>query len=778
MAQYDLLLTQNVHATLIEYSERFVNIAKGGLLSAITDQTPTVLAAGTDGYILARDDVEVTGLKWIDPATLAGVTVAAQADDRIVTATGTADALNAEEFLTYNTTQGLYIGSGNGILFAAAAATHQIYTPAGAVKSNITIETGTNSAAGAGDITLKAGAGIAAGGNVYFQRDTTYGNFFFGTGAAGHLPARATETQVIYYDTSTGQVSYGSPGAVGGLFTRVGTELNVTTAGDDIALLTTEKLKFNHSTTYISGPDGGTGAIHFYVNSTHFMGMSGSQIQILQPIVAQNNQNLGGTGSAQWFGTVFAGRFSFEALGYYIDTSGTDMIFTDGSNTDVTLSSLVGGGIPWTRTSTDVTLTNSGDTITLEVGELFRFGAGTDYIASTATGNITIYNGSSPAFSFQGGGTHGCYASILPIGSIQLGDNSNVWTRVVTNILNLEGTSYGIQLATNAITFTDVNGTRTLASLGTGSGTVTAVNNGDGMNFTNITTSGSVTLGTPTTNLTSTTTNAVTTSAHTHAITTGLAVNNIVAIAVACADNDYAKFTTTGLEGRTYAEVAADIDSSNFAFSGNNTVTGGYLIFNAGSSYLKMYDNLSVRFGNSNDFEMYFKSTGADLYLDGITVSNDIFFSVAEAVKFTFDMGTTGGGTGTALDWVATSDIRLKTKIRPLEVDMDQFLVISNKAIRHNWVGEPEPYTSSSIGFVAQDIEEFYPELVTIGKHKPHLRGLSYAKLVTVAIKATAQTWEYAVAIDGKLDVVQSEVEKLKIKVEKLTNELNTLKNG
>ena len=63
--QYDLLLTQNVSSGGVEFSEKYVNIAKGGLLSADGSGTPTVLAAGTDGYMLVRDAAEATGLKWI-----------------------------------------------------------------------------------------------------------------------------------------------------------------------------------------------------------------------------------------------------------------------------------------------------------------------------------------------------------------------------------------------------------------------------------------------------------------------------------------------------------------------------------------------------------------------------------------------------------------------------------------------------------------------------------------------------------------------------------------
>ena len=65
MAQYDLHLVQNVHPSGVEFTEVKLNLAKGAILSADASQNLTVLAAGTNGHHLVRDDAETTGLKWV-----------------------------------------------------------------------------------------------------------------------------------------------------------------------------------------------------------------------------------------------------------------------------------------------------------------------------------------------------------------------------------------------------------------------------------------------------------------------------------------------------------------------------------------------------------------------------------------------------------------------------------------------------------------------------------------------------------------------------------------
>jgi hypothetical protein len=64
MSQFDLLLTQNTHASGVEYSEKIVNLSKGALLTADTTQTPTALQCpAVNNQYLITDTSVATGLK-------------------------------------------------------------------------------------------------------------------------------------------------------------------------------------------------------------------------------------------------------------------------------------------------------------------------------------------------------------------------------------------------------------------------------------------------------------------------------------------------------------------------------------------------------------------------------------------------------------------------------------------------------------------------------------------------------------------------------------------
>ncbi len=222
MAQYDILLTQNVAASGIQFQEKFVNIAKGGLLSANAASTPTVLAAGTNGYILQRDDLEVTGLKWVDPGIFGGgtsnVSVTNQANNRVVTATATTDVLNAESGLTYD---GSYL-SVTGIVLSNNIA--ELTAGVGVTIDGVLLK---DSYVRLTDITAP-GTPAAGYGYLYVNADKIYFK---------------NDAGVAYDLTATGGAS---------VWTRSGTNLSPTTSGDDILFPSGDKIQWIDSGSYIS----------------------------------------------------------------------------------------------------------------------------------------------------------------------------------------------------------------------------------------------------------------------------------------------------------------------------------------------------------------------------------------------------------------------------------------------------------------------------------------------------------------------------------------------
>ncbi len=92
----------------------------------------------------------------------------------------------------------------------------------------------------------------------------------------------------------------------------------------------------------------------------------------------------------------------------------------------------------------------------------------------------------------------------------------------------------------------------------------------------------------------------------------------------------------------------------------------------------------------------------------------------------------------TATDFNSTSDITKKNNITPIT---DSLNLISNlEGVRFNWIDTGNP----SVGVIAQQIEQYLPELVSSGEHKT----VNYNGLIGVLIEAVKE--------------LKSEVEELK----------------
>ena len=108
-----------------------------------------------------------------------------------------------------------------------------------------------------------------------------------------------------------------------------------------------------------------------------------------------------------------------------------------------------------------------------------------------------------------------------------------------------------------------------------------------------------------------------------------------------------------------------------------------------------------------------------------------------------------------------SSDIRYKTNIRTVENALDK--VKSLRGVYFNWDQKSFPTKEFSdkteLGFIAQEVEEVLPEVVTKDKTKEEYRSVKYDKVVALLVEAIKEQ--------------QKKIDSLTIKVNKLSQKIN-----
>lgn len=215
-----------------------------------------------------------------------------------------------------------------------------------------------------------------------------------------------------------------------------------------ITLLVDDGIYFGGGTAYIT--EAGFNSIFLVANSTTVVVVNSAgtlQMGSGIPLVPWSDKasNIGATDA--YFDNAYFDRVYIDQAGCYIDITGSggtlDMTFTSTLAGTVSLNSLSGGTGYWSRSSTDISPTTSGDDILLAVStERIKFGDGDTYIYEVIDDRIR--------FTIPGGGYDFDDDSIIPItAGADLGSTSFYYgtlyldtTLVFNNILTTAGDYY------------------------------------------------------------------------------------------------------------------------------------------------------------------------------------------------------------------------------------------------------------------------------------------------------------------------------------------------
>jgi hypothetical protein len=191
--------------------------------------------------------------------------------------------------------------------------------------------------------------------------------------------------------------------------------------------------------------------------------------------------------------------------------------------------------------------------------------------------------------------------------------------------------------------------------------------------------------------------------------------------------------TATG--GRSLVIGAGGV-GSGFRFSGTSTPTPTTAIITTGS-----------KLGIGSAFYVSSEQPSTAIDVDG----NGRFRSVG-ATAFFANLNITSDGTLTT----ATSDIRLKENIEPLNNSLEKLLQLTG--VTFNWIGQE----GKRIGFIAQDVEKVIPELVFTNENtEDKIKGIHMDNITSVLVESIKEQ--------------QQQIESLKTEIQDLKNRISNI---
>ena len=223
--------------------------------------------------------------------------------------------------------------------------------------------------------------------------------------------------------------------------------------------------------------------------------------------------------------------------------------------------------------------------------------------------------------------------------------------------------------------------------------------------------------------------------------------------------NNYATDTNRAIAAGFTGAMACDPSNGTLLFqTGTNvakdaatTLTNRMVILSSGLVGIGTnLPGVPLEVHNNNGYQsLRLRATSArfwDFSINQSTVAN-LELGFANAVKGVFSSSSGA--------YTAVSDRRLKTKIQALEPVLDKVMRLEPSGY---WFKADVDAPLRSLGFIAQDVEEVFPEAVH--SLSPDTKGIEYTAMVPIAFKAIQELKERQDSISDDLEAENAELKR------------------
>ncbi|MFY0673371.1 MAG: tail fiber domain-containing protein [Bacteroidia bacterium] len=122
---------------------------------------------------------------------------------------------------------------------------------------------------------------------------------------------------------------------------------------------------------------------------------------------------------------------------------------------------------------------------------------------------------------------------------------------------------------------------------------------------------------------------------------------------------------------------------------------------------------------------------------------------------------------------IQTSDVRFKENIEDLNYGLEEIMKL--RSVSYNWKNDTT--AKNKVGFIAQELEEVVPEVVTIGTDSLKTRGVNYAELVPILVNAIQEQQKIIENLENEQSDSKEIIRTQTAQIEANKTELDVIKN-